>query len=47
MTLTAELNQKAKAILFRELVPVDYPYAGFTFHRIRIPCGHENTGNRH
>lgn len=24
MTLTAELNQKAKAILFRELGPVDY-----------------------
>ncbi len=24
MTLTSELNQKAKAILFRELGPVDY-----------------------
>lgn len=24
MTLTAELNQKAKAILIRELGPVDY-----------------------
>ena len=24
MTLTAELNQKAKSILFRELGPVDY-----------------------
>jgi hypothetical protein len=25
MTLTAELNQKAKTILIRELGPVDYP----------------------
>ena len=43
MTHTAELNQKAKAILFRELGPVDY--ARF-FQQYEEGCGNYTT-DRH